>query len=196
MRRSGLQRPGGLSVLRFHPTDPLLRPAYLTSPRAGKPLRFMRGLPLMSRIAFVFLLGISAATMRAEEPAAPATGVDWAVQRKETFEIVWKTVDEAYFDSTFGGVDWGAVGEKYRAQLETAEDKVALRTLLQSMIDPRRGGHGGRPFHLPAVVSLRATALHQAADRSASCVSACGNFPPSTRRPSRSRRAIPVPAPR
>ena len=95
----------------------------------------------MSRTAFVFLLGISVALGRAEEPAAPVAGGDWASQRKETFEIVWKTVDEAYFDATFGGVDWAAVGEKYRAQLEAAEDKAALRTLLQSMIGELRKTH-------------------------------------------------------
>ena len=95
----------------------------------------------MMRAALVFLLGMAMETGRAEEPAAPEAGVKWADQRKETFEIVWKTVDEAYFDPTFGGVDWASVGEKYRARLETAEDKPALRKLLQSMIGELRKTH-------------------------------------------------------
>src|SRR6187431_1121671 len=113
----------------------------LTSLQAGKPLWLMRGLPLMMRAALVFLLGMAMETGLAEEPAAPEAGVKWADQRKETFEIVWKTVDEAYFDPTFGGVDWAGVGEKYRARLETAEDKPALRKLLQSMIGELRKTH-------------------------------------------------------
>jgi len=95
----------------------------------------------MIRAALVFLLGMAVETGRADEPAAPVAAVEWADQRKETFEVVWKTVDEAYFDPTFGGVDWTAVGEKYRAQLETAGDKPALRKLLQSMLGELRRTH-------------------------------------------------------
>src|SRR5688572_14232856 len=101
----------------------------------------MRGFPPMIRAALVFLLGMVMESGWAEEPAAPAASVEWAVQRKETFEIVWKTVDEAYFDPTFGGVDWTAVGENYRARLDAAEDKPALRKLLQSMIGELRKTH-------------------------------------------------------
>lgn len=95
----------------------------------------------MTRAALLFLSGMTMALSRAEEPAASAVTPDWATQRQETFETVWKTVDEAYFDATFGGVNWAAVGEKYRAQLATVTDKAALRGLLQSMIGELRKTH-------------------------------------------------------
>lgn len=126
---------------------------YLAQGATGRDLDFaagrktltvrMRGLPSILRAGLVFLCGLAAATGRAEEPATPAPAVvpDWEAQRKETFETVWKTVDEAYFDATFGGVDWKAVGEKYRAQLASAPDKQALRVLLQSMIGELRKTH-------------------------------------------------------
>jgi hypothetical protein len=31
----------------------------------------------------------------------------------KTFDVVWKTVNEKYFDPTFGGVDWMAIRERY-----------------------------------------------------------------------------------
>jgi len=66
---------------------------------------------------------------------------EWSKQRTETFEEVWKTVNEAYFDPTFGGVDWTAVGEKFRAKLPEVEDKRELRVLLQEMLAELRRTH-------------------------------------------------------
>src|SRR5260221_8115349 len=33
--------------------------------------------------------------------------------RAKTFEKVWSTVNERFYDPTFGGVDWKAVHDKY-----------------------------------------------------------------------------------
>jgi carboxyl-terminal processing protease len=99
----------------------------------------------MSRAVLAILLGMASSAGRSEEPAPTPPAVDpaveWAAQRKESFETVWKTVNDAYFDPTFGGVDWAAIGEKYRGQLDTAADKAALRKLLQSMLWELRKTH-------------------------------------------------------
>ena len=50
-------------------------------------------------------------------------------------------MDESYFDATFGGVDWRAMGEKYRIQLPTVGYNQALRILLQRMIGELRVTH-------------------------------------------------------
>src|SRR6478752_5856915 len=71
----------------------------------------------------------------AGEAAVPATPVEsWESQREKTFEFVWTTVNEAYFDAAFGGVDWAAIKVKYQPLLCRAEDKAALRGLLQAML--------------------------------------------------------------
>ena len=59
---------------------------------------------------------------------------EWSLQRSACFDTVWTTVNENYFDVTFGGVDWQAVREKYRLRLWTAEDNRMLRRLLQDML--------------------------------------------------------------
>jgi len=58
----------------------------------------------------------------------------WSLQRSACFATVWTTVNENYFDATFGGVDWLAVREKYRLRLWEAADNRMLRGLLQSML--------------------------------------------------------------
>jgi carboxyl-terminal processing protease len=76
------------------------------------------------------------AGLRAAEPSSPPASAEapWPEIRKKTFAEVWQTVNDAYFDPTFGGVDWAAVRETYRPRLEQAADNPALRALLQAML--------------------------------------------------------------
>jgi carboxyl-terminal processing protease len=64
----------------------------------------------------------------------PGAGPDWSERRYLSFKLVWDTVERAYFDSTFGGVDWTAVRWKYRGQLPAAANNEQLRRLLQDML--------------------------------------------------------------
>jgi carboxyl-terminal processing protease len=43
-------------------------------------------------------------------------------ERAAIFDSVWQTVNDKYFDPTFGGKDWQAIGDAYRQQLATVED--------------------------------------------------------------------------
>jgi carboxyl-terminal processing protease len=65
----------------------------------------------------------------------------WEDLRYHTFQMVWATVNDSYFDPKFGGVDWAAVREKYRAQLPQVTDETALRWLLQSMLEELHHTH-------------------------------------------------------
>jgi hypothetical protein len=40
----------------------------------------------------------------------------------EDFEIVWRTVNEEYFDPSFGGLDWDEVHDRYRPLIAAAEE--------------------------------------------------------------------------
>ncbi len=58
-------------------------------------------------------------------------------QNKEhlrTFEIVWKKVNEAHFDSTFGGLDWKSVYDRYLPQITTAEKDEEFYRLVNRML--------------------------------------------------------------
>jgi hypothetical protein len=49
-----------------------------------------------------------------------------AAQRTEIFEAVWQTVNDNYYDPTFGGQDWQAIGDAYRQKLATVQDGSAF----------------------------------------------------------------------
>jgi carboxyl-terminal processing protease len=49
-----------------------------------------------------------------------------AAERAEIFEAVWQTVNDNYFDPTFGGHDWQAIGDAYRQKLATVQDDRAF----------------------------------------------------------------------
>jgi carboxyl-terminal processing protease len=53
-----------------------------------------------------------------------------------TFREVWQAINEGYYDSTFGGVDWEALGERYRPRiLEAASDSVFYVRLNEMLFD-------------------------------------------------------------
>ena len=55
------------------------------------------------------------------ETVAAGTGLT-AKERLSIFNTVWQIVNDKYFDPTFGGLDWQAIGDKYRQKLETVQD--------------------------------------------------------------------------
>ena len=67
--------------------------------------------------------------------------IDWSLMRSDCFETVWRTVNDNYFDTTFGGVDWKAMREKYRLRLWATDDRRALGWLLQEMLDELHRTH-------------------------------------------------------
>lgn len=52
----------------------------------------------------------------------------------QTFEAAWSQVGETYYDKDFGGLDWDAVGERYRSQVGRAADMEEVRALVRSML--------------------------------------------------------------
>jgi len=75
------------------------------------------------------------------EPLADKARVEWSLKRSACFNTVWTTVNENYYDMTFGGMDWKVVREKYRARLWEAADNRLLRRLLQDMLDELHRTH-------------------------------------------------------
>lgn len=64
-------------------------------------------------------------------------------QTLPTFDEVWQTVNDSYFDADFGGLDWQAVREKYRPKAADAADAEALRGILNDMLRELGESHFG-----------------------------------------------------
>lgn len=61
--------------------------------------------------------------------------------RLETFELVWKTVNDTYWDTSFGGVDWRAVHERYLPRAKQTVDAKEFHQLLDQMIGELHRSH-------------------------------------------------------
>ncbi len=56
-------------------------------------------------------------------------------ERLIIFNTVWQTINDEYYDPTFGGNDWQAIGDEYRGKLETVqEDGTFWMKLLNPML--------------------------------------------------------------
>ena len=60
-----------------------------------------------------------------------------------TFDEVWQTVNESYYDAEFGGLDWKGIGDKYRQQAEETSSAEALRPILNDMLGELGESHFG-----------------------------------------------------
>ena len=52
----------------------------------------------------------------------------------ESFEYVWTTIRDKYFDPSLGGLDWDKVKEELRPKVENAESMSQVRAVLNDMI--------------------------------------------------------------
>ena len=66
---------------------------------------------------------------------------DAADARRQSFDIVWRTVKEKHFDPTFGGVDWDAARRKYEPRLAKVKKDGELYLLLNEMLGELHQSH-------------------------------------------------------
>jgi carboxyl-terminal processing protease len=103
--------------------------------------RFLALLPL------ALCAPLLAACARTAPPPAPTPppGSEQSVltprERAEVFEQVWQTVNDFYYDPQFRGVDWRAVGERYRPRAEAAQTDAELYGVFELMLAELRDGH-------------------------------------------------------
>lgn len=51
-----------------------------------------------------------------------------------SFEAIWQTVNEQHFDSTFGGLDWTKIHDKYYVLVKQAEGEAGFVTIANQML--------------------------------------------------------------
>jgi len=80
----------------------------------------------------VYYLVVLIITFNQSTPLLGSSGLS-AEQRAlnvASFDLVWTTVRDKHFDPELGGIDWNALGEKYRTQLETTESMRDVRIVM------------------------------------------------------------------
>lgn len=66
------------------------------------------------------------------------------VQRKahlESFDMVWKTIQEKHWDPKLGGVDWTAAREELRPKMEQVKTTREARTVLRDLLGRLKQSH-------------------------------------------------------
>jgi carboxyl-terminal processing protease len=101
----------------------------------------MRKRPLTSFLPFTVCVLLLAACVRTTPQTPPAQNVLSREDRAEIFEQVWKAIDEEYYDPKFRGVDWRAVGERYRPSAESARTDAEFYGVFELMLAELRDGH-------------------------------------------------------
>lgn len=61
----------------------------------------------------------------------------------QVFETVWGTVNDKYFDPTFGGLDWKEVHDRYEPQIAAAKDDQTFYFLINKMLFELNVSHIG-----------------------------------------------------
>ena len=74
-------------------------------------------------------------------------------RRNAAFDFVWTTIDQRYVDPGFNGVDWRAIGERYRPLAMAAKDDDDFWDALNRMTGELRDSH--TRVEAPKFVALR-----------------------------------------
>ncbi len=81
---------------------------------------------------------------------APATAQAWKETALATFDDVWRTINESFYDPTFGGVDWAGVARELRPHVESAASADRVRALIRDMLSRLGRSHFGLLTSAPA----------------------------------------------
>ena len=107
----------------------------------------MRRLLSTSSLSFTLCALLLAACVRPAPPQPPGGAAQPGPDalsphdRAEIFRQVWETIGEHYYDPSFRGVDWRAVGEHYRPQAESARSDAEFYGVFELMLAELRDGH-------------------------------------------------------
>ena len=93
---------------------------------------------------------------------------DWRQSSLAAFDETWQTINDSFYDPSFGGLDWSGVRAELRPRAERADSPDTVRALIVDMLDRLKQSHFvllttspvGRPLAGEASVPIevRATA--------------------------------------
>jgi carboxyl-terminal processing protease len=87
-------------------------------------------------LGVVLVTGSSVAVSLGVSPTSEKT--EWTPQQRQrnldSFELVWQTIRDKHWDPKLGGLNWQAVHDELRPQMEKATTSVQCRKILSDMI--------------------------------------------------------------
>jgi carboxyl-terminal processing protease len=83
------------------------------------------------RSARILAITLACATLAGAQPALTA---EQKRLNLESFDFIWSTIRDQYWDPTFGGVNWTAVRDEFRPRIERATTMPETRSLMGQML--------------------------------------------------------------
>ena len=77
---------------------------------------------------------------------AGATGTAaqaWKSSAVASFDEVWKTINETFYDPSFGGLNWAAVRDELRPRIDAATTPDDARLVISDMLSRLKRSHFG-----------------------------------------------------
>ncbi len=87
----------------------------------------------------VSLLALVAAAAVVAQPVAHAQ--DWKPDALASFDDAWKTINDNFYDPTFGGLDWKGVRDELRPKAEAATSLDGVRAVITEMLHRLKMSH-------------------------------------------------------
>lgn len=66
---------------------------------------------------------------------------DETTRRRQSFDLVWNTINEKHFDKTFGGVNWQKTREIYEPKAQAAKSNDEFHAVLRQMLGELKLSH-------------------------------------------------------
>lgn len=73
----------------------------------------------------------------------PGRAQSWKQPAIASFDEAWKTINDTFYDPTFGGIDWAAVRTELRPRVEAAASLDAARAVIREMLGRLKRSHFG-----------------------------------------------------
>ena len=87
--------------------------------------------PILLRFGVAAVVGVMLLQLAIAAPAQQSEGVERGL---ETFDEVWRIIDETHFDPQFNGVDWQGARDELRPRAAAAETVAELRDVIRDML--------------------------------------------------------------
>ncbi len=103
----------------------------------------MRPRPWFSLCAFCLLawLAASGRAVRAENATGQTATTQPSHDASAAFDEVWRIVRDRFYDPRLHGLDWSAVGQRYRTRAAEAGDRDARAVIVNRMLDELGASH-------------------------------------------------------
>jgi carboxyl-terminal processing protease len=72
---------------------------------------------------------------------AAADAQSWRENAVASFDEVWQTINDTFYDPTFGGVDWAAAKEELRPRVVSAASPEAARDVIRELLTRLKRSH-------------------------------------------------------